>query len=84
VPWEKVDVLDQSTLDVRFYNGVEECYGLDRVEVEYSQDAVTVTVFVGRVPGAGVCIELAELKVTRVNLEEPLGDRKILDGADAS
>jgi len=84
VPWEKVDVLDQSTLDVQFYNGVEECYGLDRVEVEYSEDAVTVTVYVGRVPGARVCIEIAELKVTKVNLDEPLNGRKILDGAEAS
>jgi hypothetical protein len=84
VPWEKVDVLDQSTLDVQFYNGVEECHGLDRVDVDYSRDAVTVTVYVGRVPGAGVCIEIAELKVTRVNLDEPLNGRKILDGAEAS
>jgi hypothetical protein len=81
VPWEKVDIIDQSTLDVQFYIGVEECYGVDRVEVTYSEDAVTVTIYQGRVPGAGVCIEIAELKVIRVTLDEPLNGRKILDGA---
>jgi hypothetical protein len=81
VPWDRVSVVDQSTLDVQFYNGVEECYGLDRVDVEYSEDAVTVTAYVGRVPGARVCIEIAELQVVRVTLDEPLNGRKILDGA---
>jgi hypothetical protein len=81
VSWDKVEVVDQSTLDLQFYGGVEECYGVDHVDVKFSNDAVTVTIFEGRVPGAGVCIEMAVLKAVRVNLDEPLNGRKILDGA---
>jgi hypothetical protein len=80
VAWDHVDVVDQTALDVFFYGGVEECHGLDHIDVEYGQDAVTVTVFEGRVPGAGVCIEIAVYKVARVTLDEPLNGRKILDG----
>jgi hypothetical protein len=81
VAWDNVDVVDQTTLDVFFYGGVEECYGLDHIDVKYGQDAVTVTVFEGRVPGAGVCIEIAVYKVARLTLDEPVNGRKILDGA---
>jgi hypothetical protein len=81
VSWNTVEVVDQTTIDVLFYGGVEECYGLDHIDVKFSNDAVTVTLFEGRVPGAGVCIEMAMFKVTRVTLDEPLNGRKIVDGA---
>jgi hypothetical protein len=81
VAWDHVDVVDQTALDVFFYGGVEECYGLDHIDVKYGQDAVTVTVFEGRVPGAGVCIEIAVYKVARLTLDEQVNGRKILDGA---
>lgn len=74
------EVLDERTLLLRFYSGVEACYGLVRVDVTYGEGAVTVLVFVGRVPSADLCIELAELVSTRVTLEEPLGGRKVVDG----
>jgi hypothetical protein len=81
VPWDRVEVVDQTTVDVLFYGGVEECYGVDHVDVKFSSDAVTVTLFEGRVPGAGVCIEMVVLKAVRVTLDEPLNGRRILDGA---
>jgi hypothetical protein len=80
-PWEKVEVVDERTLEVRFWGGVEECYGVDRVDVEYGETEVTVTVYQGRVPTAEVCIEIAVLTAVRVKLDEPLAGRKIVDGA---
>jgi hypothetical protein len=41
---------------------------------------VLISVFTGRRPGAEVCIEIAELQAVRVTLDEPVGDRKIVDG----
>lgn len=67
---------------VRFYGGVEACEGLARVETEYESERIIVTLFVGRVPSAEVCIEVAVLKATRVQLEEPVAGRQIVDGAD--
>lgn len=80
-PFEKVVVLDERTLEVRFWGGVEECYGVDRVDVEYGETEVTVTVYQGRVPTAEVCIEIAVLTAVRVKPAEPLAGRKIVDGA---
>jgi hypothetical protein len=81
-PFEKGKVLDDGTaVDVFFYSGIEECYGLDRVGVEYRRKSIVVTLFEGRVPEAEVCIEIAVEKVTRVLLEEPVGHRHIVDGA---
>lgn len=79
--WEKAEVLNQRTLLVRFWGGVEECYGVDRVEVKYGAEEVTLTVYEGLVPSAEVCIEIALLKAVRVSLDEPLAGRQIVDGA---
>ena len=79
--WDKVEPIDERTLRVEFYGGVEECEGLDRVEVEETEDDVTITLYTGRVPEAEVCIEIAVLKSTEVGLGAPLGDREIVDGA---
>ncbi|MGH2555377.1 MAG: hypothetical protein ACRDHO_06635 [Actinomycetota bacterium] len=76
-----VDIEDDRTLLLKYYGGVEECYGLDHVDVQYGRDDVTVTVYEGRVPGARVCIEIAVFKAVRVHLDEPLGGRKVVDGA---
>ena len=80
-PFEKVAVLDERTIEVRFWGGVEECYGVDRVDVEYGMSALTVTVYQGRVPTAEVCIEIAVLTAVRVTLDQPLAGRTIVDGA---
>ena len=67
-------------LDLFFWSGVEECYGVDRIEVEYRNKTVSVTIFEGRRPEAETCIELAVRKVVRVELDEPLGNRTVVDG----
>jgi hypothetical protein len=78
--WDSSEVLAPRRVQVTFYGGVEECYGLDRVEVRERVDRVAITVFVGRKPQAEVCIDLAELQAVRVTLDEPVGDREIVDG----
>jgi hypothetical protein len=80
-PWDSVERLDPRTLQVAFYSGVHECYGVDRVEVKYGSNAVTVSLFIGRVPGNQVCVEIAEYQAIAVELDEPLGGRDIIDGA---
>jgi hypothetical protein len=74
---------DSNTLIVIFWSGVEPCNVLDRVEIEETARDVTITLYEGSDPqmGDAACIELAVKKAVEVELEEPLGDRKVLDGA---
>jgi hypothetical protein len=81
-PWDKARVLDPRTVEVRFYGGVEECYGVARVDVDYRKESVVITLFGGRVPTAEICIEIAVLKAVRVDLTEPLAGRRLVDGAE--
>jgi hypothetical protein len=80
-PWDRAEQMGPRRLRIEFYGGVEECEGLGRVEVEESQEAVTVTLFVGRVPTAEVCIEIAVLKSVTVRVDAPINGREIVDGA---
>ena len=80
---EGLTVVDDQTLQVRFYNGVDACYGVDRVEVAETPDSVGVAVFTGGLPEARgmVCIEIAELRSVTVTLEAPLGARTVVDAS---
>ena len=80
-PFDRARVEDERTVLLEYYTGVEECYGLDRVDVRYRRDSVVLTIHEGRLPAAEVCIDLAEQVLTRVRLDEPLAGRKIVDGA---
>ena len=79
--WDRFEQVGPRKLRIEFYGGVEECEGLDRVEVEETARRVTVSLFVGRVPEAEVCIEIAVLKAVTVLVDGPIGDRQIVDGA---
>ena len=79
--WDSAEPLDSTTIRVEFYGGVEECEGLDHVEVEETKQDVTITLYTGRVPSAEVCIEIALLKATTIELDSPLGGRELVDGA---
>lgn len=83
-PFDKVVALDDRAVEVWFYGGVEECYGVDRVDVNYGDTEIAVTVYQGRVPTAEVCIEIAVLTAVRVKLDEPIAGRMIVDGAATS
>jgi hypothetical protein len=77
-----VDGGEGDKVEVSFYNGVRECYGLDRVEVVEADESVTIGVFTGSLPpGDQVCIDIAELQVTVVALEAPLADREVIDAS---
>lgn len=83
-PWERAEAGDDGrSLDIVFWGGVEDCYGVDRVEVDEGRRRVVVTLYTGRVPSAEVCIELAVEQYVEVRLEDPVGDRRIVDGASA-
>ncbi|MDQ3294870.1 MAG: hypothetical protein M3527_10560, partial [Actinomycetota bacterium] len=78
---ESYAAIDETIIELRFTTGVAECYGLDRVQIEETAEAVTVTLFTGGRPGADVCIEIAESVATKVTLPAPLGARTLVDGS---
>ncbi|WP_182898110.1 hypothetical protein [Microbispora sp. H10830] len=84
VPWESATPTeDGRSLDVVWWSGVEPCNVLDRVEVTETAREVTVTLYEGqdrRSPDA-VCIAIAIMKTTKVQLKAPLDGRKVVDGA---
>ncbi|MGH2727117.1 MAG: hypothetical protein ACRDKS_09085 [Actinomycetota bacterium] len=82
INWVKADVSDNDRkLRVQFYDGIEDCYGLAGVDVRYTKDSIVVTLTGGTVPGANICIEIAVLKGTIVELKEKVNGRTIVDGA---
>jgi hypothetical protein len=74
---------DDMTVTIDFVGGVEPCSVLDRVDVRYDAETVTITLYEGHDPDAGdvACIEIGVLKQVVVHLDEPLGGREIVDGA---
>jgi len=83
VGWDSVKPLDEDTVKVKFWSGVEPCNVLDHIDVTYEPKTVTITLFEGSSPSDTdtACIEIALLKQTIVDLDEPLGGRKVVDGA---
>jgi hypothetical protein len=74
---------DDRTIDVRFWSGVEPCSVLDHVDVAYGSGTVTITLFQGSDPNAGLvaCADIAVLKQVTVTLDQNLAGRRIVDGA---
>jgi hypothetical protein len=84
IPFDQVRVgSDGRTLQIDFVAGIEPCSVLDRVDVRAEADRVTITLYEGSDPSAGqvACIMIAEFKRVIVQLDQPLGDRAIVDGA---
>ena len=73
------DPANNSRLLVRFWGGVEPCFGVELRVVESSTD-VKVTVLGGAPPDARerTCIALAKLYESAVDLRSPLGARSIV------
>ena len=83
-PFDTVKVRDDGvTVSIDFWSGVEPCSVLDHVGVAYAADTVTITLFEGHDPSAGdvACIDIGVLKRVVIALDQPLGDRTIVDGA---
>jgi len=85
VDWDNAAVENDQTVTLSWWSGVEPCNVLDRVEVEYTDEAVIITVFEGSEPSdeGHMCIEIAERRGTVVELDEPLGARSLKDGAES-
>ena len=84
IGWDTSTLSDGGTsVTLTFYTGVAPCSVLDHVDVSYGTDAVTITLYQGSDPSSKdvACIDIAMLASTTVKLDQPLGDRKILDGA---
>jgi len=80
--YEKTKVAGSGeTLDIYFWDGIEQCGGVDHAHLTYEPDKVTVNLFIGRNPEAEVCTEQAVYKVFTVDLAEPLDGRKLVDGS---
>ena len=74
---------DGSSVTVFFWSGVEPCYVLDHVDVDEGPDTITITLFEGHdtIADNVACIDIALLKKVVVQLDGPVGDRTIVDGA---
>ena len=73
-----------TTLTLNYAIGVPECYGtVTGVEVEETAETVTVTLVheIPKVRGDVACIDLAMLESIDAQLDSPLGDRAVKDGA---
>ncbi len=80
--WQEARIIDDDTIKLLFWSGVEPCHVLDRVDVDYGSKKVGITIYQGTGLNAAdkPCIELAVLKAVTVDLDEPLDGRKIVDG----
>ena len=74
---------DDRTVDVQFWSGIEPCAVLDHVDVAYGTDSVTITLYEGSDPSAGMvaCSDIAMLKQVTVPLDQNVAGRRIVDGA---
>jgi len=73
--WESVSVaLDGTSLSVYFWMGVEECNGLQSVEVTPTESGIDLVLMTGVPAGAEdvACIAIAQLYRTDVVLDSPL------------
>jgi hypothetical protein len=85
VRWSRVTPIAGRQIEVHYtITGRGDCAALGRVDVVETATDVTVTVLVGRLPGAdcsGPQPQLAASIMTVVTLAKPLGSRKATDGA---
>lgn len=74
-----VDPDDDRTVLVRFYGGVQDCYGARATVVRQDETVVKIRLEVGGLPGSSdrACIEIAEAQELAVTLDAPVGDRQL-------
>jgi hypothetical protein len=81
---QSYEVVAPDRLSVQYATGLPECYGaLDRAYVSESGDRVLVTLRVRPVaqPPNEPCPDIAMIEDTLVRLDQPLGDRAVVDGS---
>ena len=74
-----VDPDDDAVVLVRFYGGVQDCYGADVTVVRADDSVVEIRLETGSRPEAvdQACIEIAEAQELAVALDAPVGDRRL-------
>jgi hypothetical protein len=74
-----VDPDDPNAVLVRFYGGVQECYGARATVTEETDELVRIRLETGGQPGAEdqVCITIAVTQELKVTLDEPVGEREL-------
>lgn len=70
---------DDAVVLVRFYGGVQDCYGADVTVVRADDSVVEIRLETGTRPDAvdQACIEIAEAQELAVALDAPVGDRRL-------
>jgi hypothetical protein len=84
-PFDEAEVLaDEGAVRIFYTGGVQDCYVLDRVEVDATDpSSLAVTVFEGSRPGADACIEIAVFYSTTVEVDGAIGaDTQVVDATD--
>ena len=67
--------VDGNTVTVGFWMGVEDCYGVEGVDVAETETKVAVDITIAAKALDQVCIEIAEARSVTVELDAPLGGR---------
>lgn len=74
---------DGMSLTATFWGGVEDCFRY-RVTARETEQTVELTLHEKRRGGTAVCIELAQEWTRAVPLDQPLGDRTVVDGTNGA
>jgi len=67
--------VDGNKITVGFWMGVEDCYGVERIDIAETETKVAVDITVAARALDQVCIEIAEARSVTVALDAPLGGR---------
>ena len=67
--------VEGNKLTVGFWMGVEDCYGVERIDVAETETKVAVDITIAARALDQVCIEIAEARSVTVELDAPLGGR---------
>lgn len=66
---------DGNTVTVGFWMGVEDCFGVERIDIAETETKVAIDITVAARSADQVCIALAEARSVTVELDAPLGGR---------
>lgn len=74
---------DGTSLTATFWGGVADCFRY-RVTARETEQTVELTLHEKRRGGAAVCIELAQEWTRTISLDQPLGDRTVVDASNGA
>lgn len=80
--WEDYEIVSETELRFLTTSGNQACYG-QRYQIEETEDEVALAIITGqRKEGAEVCTQEAIFIAVPVELDEPLGDRDVVELED--